>query len=101
MLLPARGRLLPKIQRASAATLGALRKPQFRFPQWWAKLSSTRQAIRAAIGAPIRALGAETAGKATMARHIDTIARLFAPLIVGAALVGAAQAQDCPRGDLD
>src|SRR5215831_8137356 len=56
-----------------------------------------RQAIRAAI----RAVGAGTAGKAIMARQISTIARLFATLIVGAGLIGAAHAQDCPRGDLD
>src|ERR1700719_1520570 len=64
-----------------------------------------RQAIRAAIGAPIRTpirtLGAETAGKATMARQINLLAGLFAALIVGAASLGAARAQDCPRGDLD
>src|SRR5215831_4834470 len=55
-----------------------------------------RQAIRAAI----RAWG-RNRRKATMARKISTIARLFAPLIVGAALIGSAHAQDCPRGDLD
>ena len=36
-----------------------------------------------------------------MARQISTIATLFAPLIVGAGLIGSAHAQDCPRGDLD
>src|ERR1700756_5482486 len=36
-----------------------------------------------------------------MTLQINTIARLFAPLIVGAGLIGAAHAQDCPRGDLD
>src|SRR2546427_5271570 len=56
-----------------------------------------RQAIRAAI----RGLGAGTAGKATMARQVNTIARLFAPVIVGVGLIGSAHAQDCPRGDLD
>src|SRR5260221_2351384 len=60
-----------------------------------------RQAIRAAIGAPVRALGAEIAGKATMARQINVLAGLFAALIFGAASVGAPRAQDCPRGDLD
>ena len=37
-----------------------------------------------------------------MARQITILAGLFAALIVGAAMVGAAaHAQDCPRGDLD
>src|SRR5262249_57755356 len=36
-----------------------------------------------------------------MARQITILAGLFAALIVGAASVGAANAQDCPRGDLD
>ena len=36
-----------------------------------------------------------------MARQVNTIARLFAPLIIGAGLIGSAHAQDCPRGDLD
>ena len=36
-----------------------------------------------------------------MARQINTIASLFAALMVGAGLIGAAGAQDCPRGDLD
>src|SRR5215475_14803035 len=56
-----------------------------------------RQAIRAASGA----LGAATAGRPTMARQINLLAGLFAALIVGAGLVGAPRAQDCPRGDLD
>src|SRR5262245_52764647 len=37
----------------------------------------------------------------TMARQINSTARFFATLIVGAGLIGAAHAQDCPRGDLD
>src|ERR1700745_4025552 len=36
-----------------------------------------------------------------MARQTNLLAGLFAALIVGAASVGAARAQDCPRGDLD
>src|SRR5262249_26922789 len=36
-----------------------------------------------------------------MTRQVNTIARFFAPLIVGAGLIGSAYAQDCPRGDLD
>ena len=36
-----------------------------------------------------------------MARHIGTIASVFAALIVSAGLIGAARAQDCPRGTLD
>jgi len=36
-----------------------------------------------------------------MARQINILAGLFAALIVGAASVGVANAQDCPRGDLD
>jgi phosphonate transport system substrate-binding protein len=36
-----------------------------------------------------------------MARKIDLVASLFAALIAGAGWIGSAQAQDCPRGDLD
>jgi phosphonate transport system substrate-binding protein len=36
-----------------------------------------------------------------MARHISTIASIFAALVVGAGTIGSAPAQDCPRGDLD
>ena len=36
-----------------------------------------------------------------MERHITIIAGIFAALIVGAASIGTASAQDCPRGDLD
>ncbi len=36
-----------------------------------------------------------------MARHINPIAGLFAALIVSTGLIGAAGAQECPRGTLD
>jgi phosphonate transport system substrate-binding protein len=36
-----------------------------------------------------------------MAQRIRTITTFFAALISGTALIGSAQAQDCPRGDLD
>jgi phosphonate transport system substrate-binding protein len=36
-----------------------------------------------------------------MARHINTIASIFAALVVSAGTIGSARAQDCPRGDLD
>ena len=36
-----------------------------------------------------------------MAGHIRTITGIFAALFVGAMLLGAGGAQDCPRGDLD
>src|SRR5476649_2259681 len=36
-----------------------------------------------------------------MARHINTIAGVFAALVVSAGLTGGVSAQDCPRGDLD
>ena len=36
-----------------------------------------------------------------MDRQINTIASVFAALIVSAGLIGSAGAQDCPRGDLD
>src|ERR1700681_4044807 len=40
-----------------------------------------------------------------MARNFKTIAKIiatfFAALVFGAGLIGFAQAQDCPRGDLD
>ena len=36
-----------------------------------------------------------------MSRRINLIASLFAALIAGSGFVGAAQAQECPRGDLD
>jgi phosphonate transport system substrate-binding protein len=36
-----------------------------------------------------------------MVRKINTIASVFAALIVGAGLIGTVRAQDCPRGDLD
>lgn len=36
-----------------------------------------------------------------MARQLITIASFFAALIVGTGSIGAAHAQDCPRGDLD
>src|SRR6516164_5323890 len=49
----------------------------------------------------ISALGAATAGSPTMTRQINLLAGLFAALIVGAASIGSARAQDCPRGDLD
>src|SRR3989475_13084641 len=52
-------------------------------------------------GSPSGLLAPGTAGSMTMARQISTIARLFAPLIVGVGLIGSAHAQDCPRGDLD
>src|SRR5262245_59952689 len=44
---------------------------QFRLPERWAKLWSMRQASGPRSGGP----GAETAGKATMARQVNTIAR--------------------------
>jgi hypothetical protein len=70
---------------------------QFRFPGWWAKLSTMDEQS----GSPSGLLAPGTAGSMTMAGQISTIARLFAPLIVGAGLIGSAHAQDCPRGDLD
>jgi len=36
-----------------------------------------------------------------MARQINAIATLFAALVVVVGMIGAARAQDCPRGDLD
>ena len=36
-----------------------------------------------------------------MARQINTIANVFAALIISAGLIDLSQAQDCPRGDLD
>jgi phosphonate transport system substrate-binding protein len=36
-----------------------------------------------------------------MARQINTIASVFAALIISAGLIDLSQAQDCPRGDLD
>jgi len=36
-----------------------------------------------------------------MAKSVNTLATLFTALIIGAASVGAAHAQDCPRGNLD
>ena len=36
-----------------------------------------------------------------MARRFNTITNVFAALVVSAGLVGAAAAQECPRGDLD
>jgi phosphonate transport system substrate-binding protein len=36
-----------------------------------------------------------------MARQINTIAGVFAALVVSAGLIGSVRAQDCPRGDLD
>ena len=36
-----------------------------------------------------------------MARQINTFARLLAAFVLGAGLIGAARAQECPRGDLD
>ena len=36
-----------------------------------------------------------------MAQQVNTIASVFAALIISAGLIGSARAQDCPRGDLD
>src|ERR1039457_5384682 len=47
------------------------------------------------------ARGAGTAGRAIMARQINTIASIFTALIVSAGSIGSAVAQDCPRGNLD
>jgi hypothetical protein len=56
--------------------------------------------MRPAIQAAVKA-GRRNCWRAIMAPQISTIASLFAPLILSVGLIGSANAQDCPRGDLD